>query len=66
MAKRAVGRRKAGTGSSSASARLRALEAQVEQNRRELELQFRRIAQMQGELDYVKQAWSRMKSQSRG
>ena len=67
MAKRAAGRRKAGNGSSSPSTRrLRALEAQVEENRRELDLQFRRIAQIQAELDTVKQAWTRMKGQSKG
>jgi predicted transposase YdaD len=61
MAKRAAGRRQAGTGSLSASTRLHALEVQVEENRRDLELQFRRIAQMQAELDFVKQAWAKVK-----
>jgi hypothetical protein len=28
-------------------------------------LQFRRIAQIQAELDFVKHAWSRMKGQSK-
>jgi hypothetical protein len=58
MAKRAPGRKEPAAGlSSRTDARLRAIEAQVEENRRDLELQFRRIAQIQVELDTVKQAW---------
>jgi hypothetical protein len=36
--------------------RVRALETAVEQNRRDLDLQFRRIAQMQVEIDALKKA----------
>jgi hypothetical protein len=62
MSKRSAGRRKAGNGLSSAStARLRSVEAEVEQNRRDLDLQFRRIAQIQAELDTIKRAWLKMK-----
>ena len=63
MAKRAAGGRTATSrrATVTTAARLRALESQVEQNRRELELQFHRISQIQAELDRVKQAWERMK-----
>lgn len=33
-----------------------------ERNTRELEIQFKRIAQIQAELDDIKRAWERMKS----
>jgi len=33
-----------------------------ERNARELEIQFKRIAQIQAELDDIKRAWERMKS----
>ena len=39
----------------------RALEAIVTANQRELSLQFKRIAQIQAELDAVKRAWVKMK-----
>jgi hypothetical protein len=60
MAKRATRRSKTANGKS--SERLRLIEQQLEDNRRDLDLQFRRIAQMQVELDNVKQAWVRMKT----
>jgi hypothetical protein len=41
---------------------LEALTSSEERNRRELEIQFKRIAQIQAELDDIKRAWERMKS----
>jgi hypothetical protein len=38
------------------ASRLRALETAVQQNRRDLDLQFRRIAQMQVEIDSLKKS----------
>jgi hypothetical protein len=38
------------------AANFRALQEVVEQNRRDLELQFRRIAQIQAELDTIKRS----------
>jgi hypothetical protein len=62
MAKHAAGRRKASNGSSSLSAaRLRSLETEMEQNRRDLALQFRRIAQIQVDIDTIKRAVLKMK-----
>ena len=61
MPRSAARNRKAATRpSSTVIARLRALESQVEQNRRELELQFRRMSQMQAELDHMKEAWAKL------
>jgi hypothetical protein len=58
MAKRPARRRKAsGDSSSGSSKRVRALEARVEENTSDLQLQFRRIAQIQAELDTLKQEW---------
>jgi hypothetical protein len=63
MAKRIVGRRRADARSFPASSeRIRALEAQIEQNTHELELQFHRIAQIQAELDMLKKVWLKRKS----
>jgi hypothetical protein len=38
------------------------LTSSEERNTRELEIQFKRIAQIQAELDDIKRAWERMKS----
>jgi len=35
---------------------------QLEQHTRDLDLQFKRIAQLQAELDEIKRAWEKMKS----
>jgi hypothetical protein len=40
----------------SLASRMRALETAVEQNRRDLDLQFRRIAQIQVEIDTLKRS----------
>jgi len=41
------------------------LEARVEELRREFHLQFRRIAQIQAELDQIQGAWSERKGELR-
>jgi len=43
-------------------AALGSLTSGEERNTRELEIQFKRIAQIQAELDDIKRAWERMKS----
>jgi len=43
-------------------AALEPLTSSEERNTRELEIQFKRIAQIQAELDDIKRAWERMKS----
>jgi uncharacterized small protein (DUF1192 family) len=47
------------------NARVKALEAELERQRRELATQFTRIAQLQAELDQVRAAWVNTKD-SRG
>jgi len=59
VAKRPFARRplaKEGATSRSTEARVRALEKAVDENRHDLDLQFRRIAQMQIEIDALKKS----------
>jgi len=42
------------------------LEVRVEELRREFSLQFRRIAQIQAELDQIQSAWTKRKGELRG
>jgi hypothetical protein len=61
VAKRATRQGKAADGGGKSSERLRLIEQELEQHRRDLDLQFRRIAQMQVELDTVKRARGKKK-----
>ena len=60
MAKRPPRRKRAAAPRVSAN-RFRELERTVAQNQADLALQFRRIAQIQAELDGIKRAWTQMK-----
>jgi hypothetical protein len=44
--------------------RVLALEAETVQQRRDLDIQFRRIAQLQAEIDQIRQSWTRVKART--
>jgi len=65
MAKRPTRRHGAADGSSSFGRRLSEVEELTEANRAELGVQFKRMAQLQAQIDEIQAAWKHLKAKKR-